>query len=309
MISCACYFATNDIEMMYDAEGNVPLEDFIRLRERCLALRYILLPDDIWSAFLKWHERHDDVASHSSVCLLAYRRGYLSQVTGPIHRFLLDETGVSGGARKQYLKDLREKWMLDPDPSERHRLSRIFRGRLIELQYAAWLEFQNHLVLGLEALRQGPDIEAQSPDGVITAYEVKFFGMEDTDFLTFVESLKSGPSGGAISVYQAINYLIFRIYEASLQLASIAHDRVVVVVIDEVAWFRFDVQIRCGWIDWSNPAFVQVDKQWQQFMQAQPNGGPSATDLRNAISQINRVRVYRKDSAFEFKLELDALIR
>ena len=58
------------------------------------------------------------------------------KVTGPVHRYLLTETGISPNARKQYVKDLREKWMLDPDPCERHRLSRTFRGRLIELQYA-----------------------------------------------------------------------------------------------------------------------------------------------------------------------------
>ena len=282
------------------------MEDFIELRQDCLALREILLPDEIWPAFLQWHRLGDDDASHCSVVLLAYRRGCLPKVTGPIHRYLMTETGISAKARKQYVKDLREKWMLDPDPGERHRLSRTFRGRLIGLQYAEWLEGQNHSILGMEAVRQGPDIEARSPDGVTTSYEVKFFGMEDADFQTLLASMRSGPAGGAISVYRPLNYLIFRVYQASLQLASALGDRAVVIAIDGMAWFRFDMQVSCGWIDWSNPAFMQVDEEWQRFMEAQPNGGPSATDLRNAISQIGRAKVYQQNAAFEFKLELDA---
>lgn len=59
--------------------------------------------------------------------LLALERGHLDRITSPVHR---------------YLK------------------SRIFRGRLTELQCAEWLEAQGWVIEGLEALRQGPDIEA-----------------------------------------------------------------------------------------------------------------------------------------------------
>lgn len=238
--------------MLRDAGGNIPLDNFIELRGQCMALRSILLPDEVWPEFLQWHRLGDDVASHSSVTLLAYRRGYLPKVSGPIHRYLLTETGIAASVRTQYLKDLREKWMLNPDPGERNRLSRMFRGRLIELQYAAWLEDDDHSITGLEAIRHGPDIEARSPDGVDTSYEVKFIGMEDTDFQILLDSMQSGPSGGAISPYQPVNYLIFRVYEASLQLASAIGERVVVIVIDDMAWFRFDMQLGHGWVDWNN---------------------------------------------------------
>lgn len=309
MNSCACLSATNGIELVRDTDGNISLEDFVELRQRCSALRDILLPEGIWQKFLQWHRVGDDVASHYSVVLLAYRRGYLSKVTGPIHRYLLTETGILADARKQYLKDLREKWMLDRNPEDRHRLSRTFRGRLIELQYAEWLESQSHSILGMEAIREGPDIEARSPDGVTISYEVKFFGLEDADFQTLVASMQSGPVAGFISPYQALNYLIFRVYEASVQLASAVGERIVVIVIDAIAWFRFDVQVKHRWIDWNNPSFVQIDEGWRRFMEAQPNGGPSAADLHNAIGQISRVKVYQQNAAFEFKLELDAPIR
>jgi TPP-dependent pyruvate/acetoin dehydrogenase alpha subunit len=72
--------------------------------------------------------------------------------------------------------------MLYSDPGKRHQHSRGFRGRLVELQYAEWLESQNHSILGMEAIRQGFDIEARSPDGVTTSYEVNFVGLEHRDF-------------------------------------------------------------------------------------------------------------------------------
>jgi hypothetical protein len=308
MRACACFAATSDIEMVRDADGKIPLEEFIDLRARCMALREILVPDEIWPAFLEWHRTGDDVASHSSVVLLAYRRGYLPKVTGPVHRYLLTETGVSPNARKQYVKDLREKWMLDPDPGERHRLSRIFRGRLIELQYAEWLEAQNYSMTGMEAIRRGPDIEARSKVGEASSYEVKFFGMEDGDFQILLKSMSGGAAGGAISVYQPLNYLVFRVYQAAVQLASAAGERVVVIVIDGLAWFRFDMQVRGGWINWSTAAFNQVDEAWKTFMDAQPKGWPSTTELREAIKQVNRVKIYQQNAAFEFALELDAKV-
>lgn len=309
MSSCACFSATNNTELLRDTHGNIPFEGFIDLRQHCSALREVLLPDEIWPEVLQWHRVGDDVASHSSVVLLAYRRGRLPKVTGPIHRYLLIDTGIFASARKQYLKDLCEKWMLNPDPGERHRLSRTFRGRLIELQYAQLLENQNHAIVGLEAIRQGSDIEARSPNGVTTSYEVKFVGMEDADFRMLIASMQGGSAGGPISPYQALNYLLFRIYEASVQLASVIGERVVVIVVDATAWFRFDAQVRGHWIDWSNPAFVQVDEAWRRFMKTQRGGGPSEADLRNAIGQISRVLLYQQNAAFEFKLELDAAIR
>jgi hypothetical protein len=83
--------------------------------------------------------------------------------------------------RQQYLQDLRERWMLYSDPHERHQKARIFLGRLVELQFAEWLELQGWTVSGLEALRQGPDFEAYTHDGRPTAFEVKFIGTENDD--------------------------------------------------------------------------------------------------------------------------------
>ena len=236
--------ATEDVQMVREPDGQIPLQEFIALREKCPALREILVPEQVWAQFREWHLSPDYVASHSSVVLLAFRRGYLSRVTDPIHRYLVSSAGIRPGVSTQYVRDLREKWIFDADPAERNRLSRIFRGRLAELQFASWLESQSHVIVGLEALRKGSDIETISKNGQANAFEVKFIGMEDGDFTMLLRSMGGYPAVGAISVYQPINYLLFRVYEAARQLEATNNSKNAVIVIDEISWHRFDLQLR-----------------------------------------------------------------
>lgn len=120
------------------AEDDV-LRLFRTLRESCPALR-LLVPDDLWPDFAAWDERGDPDAAHRSICLLALDRGHLRRITDPIHRFLLEGNQRRKDLRAQYVQDLRERWMFADDPLERHHRSRIFTGRIVELQCAAWLE-------------------------------------------------------------------------------------------------------------------------------------------------------------------------
>ncbi|MGA2774300.1 MAG: hypothetical protein ABSG26_26230 [Bryobacteraceae bacterium] len=246
---CACMDAVIDVDDVRDADGLIPIKDFSEMRDKCPALRQVLLPDSIWQQFRAWHSRPDDVATHCSILLLAFRRGYLNRVTAPIHQYLLSSTGILPDVRKQYVQDLRERWMLDGDPVKRNRLSRTFRGRLVELQFAVWLESRSHKVVGLEATREGPDIETLSPDGVANTFEVKFIGVEDGDFRIFLESIAGSPGGGFVSPYTAMNFLLFRAYEAARQLHAVTGTKTVVVVIDDMTWFRFDMQLRGNWIN------------------------------------------------------------
>lgn len=212
---CACQSATKNVEFVCELDGTNSACAFSELREQCSALHRILIPDEIWPAFRQWHVLPDDVAAHSSVVLLAFRRGLIPRVTGPIHRYLLSSNGIREAVSNQYINDLRENWMFDSDPLARHRLSRIFRGRLIELQFAEWLENQKHVVTGLEAIGNGPDIQTVSAIGVAHSFEVKFFGLQDSNFEMILRSMGGHPAGGAISVYRPINYLLFRVYEAA----------------------------------------------------------------------------------------------
>lgn len=67
-------------------------------------------------------------------------RGLLPWVTSPVHRYVMESVNVRADASKQYLQDLQENWMLESTPIRRHQLSRQFRSRLAELQFAEWLE-------------------------------------------------------------------------------------------------------------------------------------------------------------------------
>jgi len=303
--NCPCITATDNIEHIRNEDGSIPLHDFAALRGRCLALRDVLLPVDIWPRFEKWHVAGDDVAGHCSIALLAFRRGILSSITAPLHRYLMSESGILPLVTKQYLRDLRERWMFDPDAIERNRLSRIFRGRLIELQFAAWLEARSHTIVGLEATRKGPDIETQSANGVPQAFELKFIGMVDEDFDGIVRAMAGLRAGGAVSVYQPINYLPFRAYEAAKQLASIRGEKNVVIVIDEIAWTsRFDMQVRKRWVDWNSPHFIEPDDAFNSFLANQRGGAPTESDLYDAISSVDKITIFRQDYAFQFKPEL-----
>jgi hypothetical protein len=99
------------------ADGSTRLTAFGEMRERCPALREVLLPDSIWQQFEDWHSCPDDEAAHRSILLLAFRRASLSCVTKPIHRYIVSSNGIRRGVRKQYIQDLRERWMLADDPS------------------------------------------------------------------------------------------------------------------------------------------------------------------------------------------------
>src|SRR5262244_1240718 len=56
-------------------------------------------------------------------------------------------------------------------------------------------------------------IEADARHGTHTAFEVKFVGTGNDDFARILESLAGHPAGGPVSPYDAINYLVFRVYE------------------------------------------------------------------------------------------------
>ena len=274
------------------------------MRDACQALRDVLLPDSTWQDVRNWHATPDDQAAHRSILLLAFRRGCLNSVTGPIHRFILSPSGILPDVRKQYVNDLRERWMITADPIERNKRSRIFRGHLVELQFALWLESQSHEVVGLEATRIGPDIETLSPGGALNSIEVKFIGVEDADFRTFVESMAGLPAGRWVSLYTAINYMLFRVYEAAHQLRAAAATKTVVVVVDDVTWFRFELQLGNNWIDWGNPAFLPADSDWEEFLGTQQKRYPDlATDLATTIQAVDSIRVFRQTSRSEFIVE------
>ena len=160
----------------HDADTETSLDTLETVRHACPVLREVFLPDNLWHDFREWHRRPDSISYQRSVILLALERGQLSKVTSPIHRYLISEGSIRPNVRQQYLKDLQEFWMRYETVIERHRKFRIFLSRLAELQFAEWLEGRAWKIIGLEALRTGPDIEAEMHDRIRGFFEVKFIG-------------------------------------------------------------------------------------------------------------------------------------
>lgn len=156
MLTCICQ------EPLSLTIGSSLLDTFAAIREKCQALKELFVPDEIWPKYYNWHLWSDDEAHHESALLLALDRGYLSSITSPVHRYLLQSGRINSRVRKQYINDLQEKWMDNSDPLERHEKFRMFYGRVVELQCAEWLEKQDWGIYDLEAFREGgPDIEAK----------------------------------------------------------------------------------------------------------------------------------------------------
>lgn len=282
------------------------LEAFAAVRSGCPALRRILVPDAAWPDFQTWHLQVVDDTHHRSILLLAMERGHLGRVTSAVHRYLISADVPQPNLRRQYLKDLREDWMRYPNPLERHRKFRSFFGRLVELQCAEWLESQGWTISGLEALREGPDIEAHILGGQVTAFEVKFIGADDDDFELVLKSLSDQPAVASVSPYVAANYLLFRTYEAAKQLQQAACGRVAVVAVDDQTWYRFDRQLRDHWINWADPRFFNGDNAWERFLEQKRTQYPQLdTDLRSTLRSVNALWILRLLYGYEYSREFE----
>jgi len=213
--------------------------------------------------------------------------------------------------RQQYLKDLQEDWMRYETAIERHHKFRMFLGRLTELQFAEWLEQRAWKIVGLEALRKGSDIEAESNDGLLSGFEVKLIGTEDTDFQMILQSLAGKVVADSVSPYTALNYLLFRVYEAAKQLARVKNGRrIAVVIVNELTWWRFEVQLRNGWIDWTEPRFLGDDPAWGKFLERQQlTYIDLPADLPQALSKIDGVWIARELQDYEYRLEYETALR
>jgi hypothetical protein len=114
------------------------------------------------------------------------------------------------------------------------------------------------------------------------------------------------PAGRAASLSQPINYLLFRVYEAARQLKGAHGIRNVVIVIDEICWYRFDMQLRQNWIDWARPQFINSDDMWNQFLSLQQRRYPELRyELADTIREIDSLLIFQQNYAFEFRLQIE----
>lgn len=296
MVDCTCF----ELRESIDEEA---LEIFAAVRSRCPVLNQIFLPDTIWIDFQKWHNQPDTVVHHRSILLLSMERGYLGRVTSAVHRYLITSGQARPDIRQQYLQDLQERWMFYQNPTERHQKFRTFMGRLVELQFAEWLESQGGTVSNLEALREGPDVEAYEFEAGVTAFEIKFISTQDGDFGIILRSLANQSAVASVSPYDAANYLLFRVYEAAKQLQRSTSERIAIVVVEDLTWFRFKLQLNDGWINWDNPQFFS-GHDWGGFLERQRIRYPDiANDLQPGLKSLNAVWILRQSKGFQYHIE------
>jgi hypothetical protein len=297
--ACICQTASS-----VDADDEA-LQVLAGVRATCPVLKQIMLPDSMWPKFQTWHRQPDDAAfPDRSTVLLALQRGYLSRLTVPIHRYLMKGESIHPDLKKQYRKDLQERWMLAGNAIKRHQVFRMFQGRIAELQFVEWLDMTGRPIMGVEALSSASSDVESLIGGITTAFEVKFIGVEDVDFELMVKSFATRKAAGAIRYANTpTNYLLFRAYEAAEQLIAHAEgERIAVVIVDDSAWSRFNLP----WIDWANPQFVGDDPVWQKFIKTKhkkyPNlpGPDRPGDVASTMRKIAAVWILRRSSRSEF---------
>lgn len=261
------------------------------IRESCSALKEILIPDEIWKDYkLKVQEEYDR-ASHQYIILLAYKRGYLNNITYPIHKYLLDGNIVKDDLKNNYKSDLRERWMLGQDEQRRHVLCKRYQGKLTELRCAAWLQEQGWKIHLLEALCGENDIEATSPEDIYFAVEVKFIGFEDEKFLSSMRE-----KGGSFDPAIDADYLLYIAYTAAKQLEKSNKTRLGIIVSSIQDWPFKDIALKNGYIDWGAPKFHDSNRPFinrEEYPEID-------NDLAEVLSRFNELWILREDSNYQY---------
>ncbi len=287
---CACHtYKLSESDDIFNA--------FINLRDKCLALKKILIPDKGWAEFQNHARAEFDEAFHQYITLLAFRREYLYRITKPIHNFLLAGDEINSKCIKQYRMDLRERWMLKETSDDRHSRYRIFVGKLVELLFAQWLEERGWQILNLEAWGGENDIDAVSPNRTPSAIEIKYIGMSTLKFEAILDSLKNRPSLVNINPYFAANYLWFRIFEAAQQLRKSTNQNYVVIVIED--WNEFDFALE-NFIDWNDPIFFETED-WRNVVQNENLDLPSSKAILDLLENIGHICMFTMGQNFNLK--------
>jgi hypothetical protein len=295
-----------DCERTQDSNLGAELAELGNLRSRCPALMRLLLPDNAWQTVQTTELSGRDAAHHRSYIVLAYKRGCLSKVTLPIHKFLLDGDHLLEAVTKQYRLDLSERWLAETDAVARHERFRKFLGKLVELQVATWIVAHGWRVTGLEALGGNADILADSPSGEPCSFEVKYMGQDTGDFRQVLEAAAGRPAADSVPIYAPLNYLLFRVYEAARRLQASQRRRVVVVVISTLAWHHFDLPLGKQWIKWDSPTFLPADGNWAIFLDKQRSRYPDLEpEMAIMIPSLDRLWIMQMSGEYEYSLELD----
>lgn len=246
-MNCAC--SADKIE-----KGVNAYDDFARVRKQCRVLNEVLIPEKIWGEYNNFVRGGKDAAHHAPVTFLAYKRGYLNSITRPIHEFGFRKHDNELIFTNQYRNDLTENWFMGYDEWKRRKNCNTFLGRLHELVFAFWLLRQGWSISALEATGACQDIVAEKDNRRVT-FEVKYISKDDILFQMNLDALNSnGVSVSSIPVYEPIDYMTFRVYEAAKQLYQTNSHKIAVIIL-ETHTVYYEIPLHESWIDWKEPRF------------------------------------------------------
>jgi len=273
---------------------------FEELRGQCSALKDVLVPNEVWDGFRTAVLELDEDVLHQHLLLVAYSQGVLSQVTTPVHRYLVDFDRTQMRVNKSYVKDLREVWVPEDLTAKRPQKARAFWGRLTELHVAEWLETMGWKISNLEAWGGTLDIECTSPTNIECAIEVKSIVSEDVDYIADVNRLDARGAPGMLSPYQASNFVLFRGLEAADKLRDCEKVRITCLVVSEDIWHRFEPSLRESWSLWDAPRFIEIRPKLQHVIQRNNRIDPeNREELRRLIYHLNAIWIVKKSPGLE----------
>jgi hypothetical protein len=89
---------------------------------------------------------------------------------------------------------------------------------------------------------------------------------------------------------------MFRTYEAAHQLQNCIENRIAIIVIDSSMWVYSSIAFKNGFIDWNNPVFFDLGREWQDLINKNRKKYPTIDlDLCETIKTLNEVWIVIKD--------------
>ncbi len=293
--NCPCQSLAREQEIA-SVEHQEVVRRFEAIRGQCLALKEVLLPNEVWDAFRAASLESEDVL-HQHLLLSAYRRGLLRQLTTPVHRYLINFDPQGMRLNKNHLKDLRAAWGSHDFDAPYPQGTRAFWGRLTELHVAEWIEEMGWTVSNLEVWGGKLDIECTSPTKTECAIEVKSIVAEDVDYIGDVNQLDRL---SVVSPYQASNFALFRGLEAADKLRDCEKVRIACLVVAEEIWHRFESSLKPSWSLWDSPRFIEIRPKLQHAIQQNKRIDPeNRNELKELIGHLNALWIVKKSPGFE----------
>ena len=260
---------------------------FYELREACQALR-MSIPEGIVNEHRAFTTADLDDANHASVPFLAYRRGRLLAFTEALHELAIEAGGFRREVTTQYRRDLQETWLLEKDSISRFKKSRNYLSRLTELEFALWLRKELWRLNQLELYGGNFDIEANSPEQVATAFEVKFLAQREVVFELNRAAFQT-TTAGHLGVYSPVDYLVFRLFEAAVKLKESSARRIAVAIVSDYQ-ISYQIPLSENWVDWKRPKFLRRDTEIDEFLAKQYAANPGLdADMESAIPLLGEI--------------------